>query len=733
MPKTICGKPYPGLVRGAVLATAIGGLVAGSLLSAPADAQEPVTDVVGLVVTREPGTSPAQAQQAVESVLGQDTSRAPVAPGVTSVSATGLNAAAAQAAAADLRQEPGIAEVGLDTRAQAAVTDPLYAQQWSLTTPVSGANPQAAWNLTTGNGAVIAVIDSGITAHPDLAGQTLPGYDFVTDPVVANDGDGRDADPADPGDWVDDADKTAHPETFNGCAKEDSTWHGTHVAGLAAAVQNNGLGITGVAPGAKLLPVRALGKCGGKMSDIVAAITWASGGEVPGAPANPNPADVINLSLSSAVTCQAFVQAAIDDALARGSLVVASAGNSGAPLSLASPAGCYDVLAVGAVTKSGVRATYSNYGVAGRDLPLFASGGDRNGDKLISTVNAGTQGPVPGGTYKEYAGTSMAAPLVSGAAALLAAHTSLRPLAIAQQLRATARPFPAGGNCSATCGVGILDVSRALVEPPRLPGAVTALNAQPGDGTLSLDWTGPADPGTGQVTGYSVEYRIAAGTWVSADGVWSTTLPRKVITGLSNGVAYQVRVAARSEFGVGPWVESPPVRPLGLPGQIRIRSVRYPNKTSATVELALPSEELQAVQYRVLTAKTADPQWSEQPVRGTLRVRLDKGVRSTLEVRGVNALGASAASRRAVATPVRPSAVRKLALARTGSGFTVKWRAPKRTGLYPAYRVRINSGAWKRTKATRLSLRAGAGRLRVEVQPRNEAGRGPVAVVMKRK
>src|SRR5690606_19803516 len=107
----------------------------------------------------------------------------------------------------------------------------------------------------------------------------------------------------------------------------DSSWHGTHVAGLAAAVRDNAKGIAGMAPDAKIVPVRALGKCGGTMSDVAAAITWASGGEVPGLPVNPNPADVINMSLSSAVTCQPFVQAAIDDAVGRGVTVVAAAGN----------------------------------------------------------------------------------------------------------------------------------------------------------------------------------------------------------------------------------------------------------------------------------------------------------------------------------------------------------------------------------------------------------------------
>ncbi len=254
------------------------------------------------------------------------------------------------------------------------------------------------------------MIDTGITAHEDLQANLLPGADLIEDPIVANDGDGRDPDPRDEGDWVDASDVINHPAEFEGCATTASSWHGTHVAGLAAAVRDNAKGIAGVAPDAKILPVRALGKCGGTMSDVAAAITWASGGEVPGLSTNPNPADVINLSLSSSVTCQAFVQAAIDEAIDRGATVVAAAGNRSGSIANASPAGCYDLIAVGAVSRSGSRTNYSNYGVAGRDLPLFAPGGTAltEADGLVSAVDSGTAGPVAD-AYGPYYGTSMAA------------------------------------------------------------------------------------------------------------------------------------------------------------------------------------------------------------------------------------------------------------------------------------------------------------------------------------
>src|SRR5690606_31257016 len=150
---------------------------------------------------------------------------------------------------------------------------------------------------THGNGVVVAVLDTGITRHGDLDANVLPGYDFISDAGKANDGDGRDNDPSDPGDWV----------TLNQCPggnrAENSSWHGTHVAGTIAAVTNNAKGVAGTAFGARILPVRVLGTCGGYDSDIADAIVWAAGGSVSGVPTNANPAEVINLSLGGGGAC----------------------------------------------------------------------------------------------------------------------------------------------------------------------------------------------------------------------------------------------------------------------------------------------------------------------------------------------------------------------------------------------------------------------------------------------
>ncbi len=683
------------------------------------------------MVTRETGTTAVQAQQIIEGAVGEEVTRAAVSPGVTAFAIPGMSVDEAQKAAAQVQASDGVAGVGLDTRAHpdAVPNDPQFPSQWSLTDPFSGIGASSAWDVTTGQNAVVAVIDSGLTAHEELQGKVLPGYDFVADPVVANDGDGRDADPSDPGDWVENTDLNTHPDTFAGCARQNSSWHGTHVAGLIAATQNNARGISGAAPSALILPVRALGKCGGQMSDIAAAITWASGGSVAGVPANPYPADVINLSLSSEGVCQPFVQAAIDDAIGRGAVVVTSAGNASEPVTSTAPAGCYDVIAVGSVTRDGAVAGYSNYGVAGRDLLVYAGGG-RNGDAVTSSVNGGTMAPTAEQNhYAAYAGTSMASPLVAGAAALLSSATTMSPLAIGEHLRDTSRPLTCPGGCA-----GIVDVDRALRTQPRVPATVSNLQAQAGDGSVSLTWDPPADPGSAPVTGYAVEYRISGGGWVPAATVWTSTLTRKVITGLSNGVGYQARVVATNVFGSSAAVESAVVKPAGLPAPVRIRSVKYPTKTSAKVSLALPAEPLRGVQYRLASAATPEPAWIDAAATGTLRMMLGKGIRYSLQVRGVNETGAGQTVSRAVATPVKPSAVRQLKAKRAGKRLVVRWKAPTRTGLRVIYRVRVNATPVQVTKKTKLKLRGVApGPVLISVTPKNETGLGPVRTITKRK
>ncbi len=422
---------------------------------------------------------------------------------------------------------------------------PLYA--WLRR---KGLNLLPAWSITTGAATtVVAVIDTGIRNHADLAGRTVPGYDFISDMFVANDGNGRDADPADPGDW------TANNACFAGWQAENSSWHGTHVAGTIGAASNNSSGVAGVNWQAKVLPVRVLGRCGGSLSDIVDGTRWAAGLPVPGAPANANPADVVNLSLGGSGACGTTYQNAFNELAAAGVVAVVAAGNSNVNVSNARPANCNQVITVAANNKDGDRACYSNYGSL---IEITAPGGaqsfanDPNG--VLSTLNAGANGPGADNLIY-YQGTSMAAPHVAGLVSLmLAEQPGLTPAQVLTVLQDTARDFPAGSNCTpANCGPGIADAFAALsaldVELVA-PGLVA-----PADGATLvtveplLEWSAVAG-----ASGYQVQ--------VSANAAFSAVvvdLPS--VAGTSTTVTlpsegnYWWRVRAKSGAENGPWSE----------------------------------------------------------------------------------------------------------------------------------------------------------------------------------
>jgi serine protease len=352
------------------------------------------------------------------------------------------------------------AEPDLRMQPQLTPNDTSYGSQWDLFEATAGLNLPTAWDKSTGTGVVVAVIDTGVRPHADLAANLLPGYDFIADAtLVSNDGDGRDANPADPGDW------TSAGLCYTGSAASNSSWHGTHVAGTIAALTNNGVGVAGVAFGAKVLPVRALGRCGGYTSDIADAMVWAAGGSVYGAPANPNPARVLNLSLGGTGSCPTTYQNAINTVRAKGAVVVVAAGNANTDAVNTAPANCAGVVTVAAVNRSGGKASYSNYGSA---VDLAAPGGD-SGAGILSTLNAGTT--VPGAdSYAWYMGTSMATPHVAGVAALmLSRNPQLTPDDVETRLKASVRPFPA--SCG-QCGTGLLDAN-AAVDAAGAPIAMT--------------------------------------------------------------------------------------------------------------------------------------------------------------------------------------------------------------------------------------------------------------------
>jgi serine protease len=307
------------------------------------------------------------------------------------------------------------AEPNMLLETMAVPNDPLWPQQWHYWEAAAGINLSPAWDLgPSGAGQRVAVIDTGRTAHPDLSPNYIGGYDFISNPAAARDGNGRDANPTDQGDW------TVAGQCGPGSPARPSSWHGLHVAGTVAALRNNLTGGTGVAPLARIVPVRVLGACGGTLADIAAGIVWAAGGAVAGVPANPWPAKTLNLSLGGpAAACPAILQGAINTARnALGATVVVAAGNSNANASGTTPANCAGVITVGATDRQANRASYANFGAT---IEICAPGGETSpvvANGVLSTMNAGAN--VPGASiYKHYQGTSMAAPHVSGVVALM--------------------------------------------------------------------------------------------------------------------------------------------------------------------------------------------------------------------------------------------------------------------------------------------------------------------------
>ena len=332
-------------------------------------------------------------------------------------------------------------EEDIKVTTMAVPNDDLYNRQWYHFEDAGGARVQNAHDVSTGEGTVIAVIDTGYVPHEDLDATRLPGYDMISSRNTAADGNGRDNNAIDEGD---------------GCSfGSSSSWHGSHVAGISSAVTDNGVGIAGVAPDSRHVPVRALGCGGGSLSDIADGVVWAAGLPVSGIPRNPNPADVINLSLGGSGSCANYMQSAINQAVAAGATVVVAAGNSNVDANRAVPANCNNVVTVAATGRDGAKASYSNFGSV---VDLAAPGGG-NGGGILSTIDRGTRSRA-GGTYAEYQGTSMATPVVAGVVALMkAANEDLTPAEIEAVLKDTARPFP--GRCNG-CGTGIVDADAAV-------------------------------------------------------------------------------------------------------------------------------------------------------------------------------------------------------------------------------------------------------------------------------
>lgn len=339
---------------------------------------------------------------------------------------------------------------------QLSSNDTRFNEQWALGTGDGGVEIQQAWNTSVGSSSiVVAVVDTGIVSHSDINSKILPGADMISDTSYSNDGNGRDNDPSDPGDWVAFGDPC-----YQGYSR-NSSWHGTHVAGIIAAQSNNSKGVAGVNWNAKIVPVRALGKCGGFTSDIADGIKWAAGISVSGVSNNQNPAHVINLSLGGQGSCSAYMQDAINQAKSRGAVIVVAAGNSSANLDVSAftPANCQGVLVVGSNTQNGYKSSFTNYG---KIVDISAPGGG-NGSSVLSLGNSGSQGPASE-SYVYQSGTSMAAPHVAGIISLMkGVNPSLYPDQLMSLIKEAAKGFPSFSGCTEnTCGDGIALAWRAI-------------------------------------------------------------------------------------------------------------------------------------------------------------------------------------------------------------------------------------------------------------------------------
>jgi serine protease len=359
--------------------------------------------------------------------------------------------------------------------------DPMMSLQWYLDSDY-GVNASEAWQITKGSPSiVVAVVDTGITDHPDLNDNLVQGYDFISNSNQSRDGNGRDADASDPGD-------------YNLADGTSSSWHGTHVAGIVAA-SSNSIGITGIAPNVKIEPIRVLGANGGTEADIAAGINWAIGVRISGVPTNQNPAKVVNLSIGSSdfSTCYSNspTQLAIDESKRRNVTLVTAAGNDNHYATASYPGNCFGNITIGASGYTGDRSYYSNYSSYSSSQGVYigvdisAPGGDDRaglgapaGGLIWSTLNAGTRSPGEP-TYGAEQGTSMASPVAAGVVALM---YSVRPSLTDDQvwsiLSSTAKDFAPRSECAGEliittlsnrekvttglCGIGIIDAAAAL-------------------------------------------------------------------------------------------------------------------------------------------------------------------------------------------------------------------------------------------------------------------------------
>ena len=478
---------------------------------------------------------------------------------------------------ARLRADPDVEYVEPDGHRYAhaaAPNDTLYPQQWymqSSTATPSAVDAQTVWSMyTTGSSTlVIADIDTGaLYTHPDLlsttqtGGRLLPGYCFISDAFVANNSTCPGPDASDPGDWVTQSDIDSSPNgECSGSSVSPSSWHGTRTAGILGAITNNSVGIAGMTWNSQILPVRALGKCGGFDSDIVSGMLWAAGISVSNTPANTHPAKIINMSLGGTGACPQSYQDAISQVNALGILVVVSAGNEGGPVD--APANCAGVAGIAGLRQAGTKVGFSSLGP---EVVLSAPAGNCVNSAPFSsqnpclysietTFNDGQTSPDPNGnTYTDQVlnpnlGTSFSAPIVSGIAALMsAANSKLNSCQLIARLKEGAQPFPqtsagettqppmchvpANSNdvqdaeciCTTdgqTCGAGMANGPGALAAALRPIAAISVPASVTAGQSVTLQGSGSAAANNHTLSTY--QWSAVSGATLSVQGATTAT------------------------------------------------------------------------------------------------------------------------------------------------------------------------------------------------------------------